>query len=434
MFYVSISRKALDLVMKKAKGTDREIIGVLVGRTEKHTIVISEAISGEQESGDVRAQLPPSTIAKVTDKILKGKIKGRIVGWYHSHPGFGLFMSGTDISTQKNLQQFSSKVTALIVDPEKETFGFFTLHEPQGVVQLDDNQIHVFDKGEEEVPKRFSKEPEVPKKATRSHRRAAMAPIPMPEPGGAGTTIMIIGVVAAMVGLSIGLILFGPRITVEEPDISSVDTIRLLGESKINQVGVPIFEDDIEVRANITIAEGKIRSEGVRFYYGLEGLNNWQLINNTSFPFVNSSTYGLIIDTNRIPDGIYQIKVNFTDSKNHTWHKVSRKFIIDNVPDFPEPLILFPYDGDTLTGRVEIISKVWDEENNIHKVKLQFMNATINWTTIIDTTNLGGGVYQTFWDTRSLNETTPYALKVYAEDRNIYIEEHYITVEIKHEP
>lgn len=432
MFYVSISRKALDLVMKKAKGTDREIIGVLVGRTEKHTIVISEAISGEQESGDVRAQLPPSTIAKVTDRILKGEIKGRIVGWYHSHPGFGLFMSGTDISTQKNLQQFSSKVTALIVDPEKENFGFFTLHEPQGVVQLDKNQIHIFGKGEEEVPERFSEEPKVPRKAVRSHRRSTMAPIPMPEPGGAGTRIMIIGVVAAMVGLSIGLILFGPRVVVE-PDVSSVDEIRLLGESDTNQVGVPIFRDDMEIRANITIAEGKIRREGVRFYISLED-GKWFPLGNVSSPITNKTYYAWTFDTNSYMEGYHKIKVNFTDSKNHTWHEVSKNFIIDNDPDFPEPLILFPDDGDTLTGVAEIITKVWDEEDNIYRVTLSFSNDTVNWTKINDTTYLGRGVYQTFWNTRSLNETTPYVLRVLAVDRNKYIDEHYITVEILHEP
>jgi hypothetical protein len=378
----------------------------------------------------VRAQLPPSTIAKVTDKILKGEIEGRIVGWYHSHPGFGLFMSGTDISTQKNLQQFSSKVTALIVDPEKETYGFFTLHEPQGVVQLEDNQIHVFNEGEEEIPKRFSEKPKVPKKAPRHFRKPIMTPMPMPESRGSGTRILIIGVVAAMVGLSIGLLLFGPRVVVD-PDVSTVDSITLIGESEINQVDMPIFRDDMEIEADITIAEGRINDEGVRFYIGLTGVG-WMRLGNSSFPWVNS-TYKWFHDTTRTRDGVYQIKVNFTGSKNHTWHKVSRAFIIDNIPDEPEPLILFPFEGDNLTGDVEIITKVWDEEHNVFRVYLSYSNDTVNWTKINSTTDLGNDVYLTKWDTISLNETTPYSLRVVAEDRNKYIDEHYITVSIIHE-
>jgi hypothetical protein len=155
-------------------------------------------------------------------------------------------------------------------------------------------------------------------------------------------------------------------------------------------------------------------------------------LGNSSFPWINS-TYRWVYDTNRIVDGVYQIKVNFTDSKNHTWHGVSKAFIIDNIPDIPEPLILYPFDGDTLTGEAEIISKVWDDENNLYKVVLSYRNATINWTKINGTKEIGEDVYITKWDTRSLNETTPYSIRVFAEDRNKYSETHYITVYISHE-
>ncbi len=296
-------------------------------------------------------------------------------------------------------------------------------------MQLEDDQIHIFDKGEEEVPKRFSAEPKVPKKAVRIQKKPSMAPIQMPEPGSSGTRIMIIGVVAAVIGISIGLILLGPRV-IEEPDVSTVEVITLLGESDVNQAGVQIFRDDMEVRANITIVEGKLTSEGVRFYYGLAGVG-WVRLGNTSSP-VSNRTYAWSIDTNSISDGVYQIKVNFTDSEKHTWHKVSRAFIIDNNPDAPESLILRPFNGDTLTGEVAIIANVLDDEDNILRVTLSFSNDTVNWIHINGTRDLGRGVYHTYWDTSTLNETTPYSLRVRAEDRNKYIDTHYITVNILH--
>ena len=41
-----------------------------------------------------------------------------LVGWYHSHPGLGCFMSQTDIETQKRM--FNAPFhTALVVDPIK---------------------------------------------------------------------------------------------------------------------------------------------------------------------------------------------------------------------------------------------------------------------------------------------------------------------------
>lgn len=51
-----------------------------------------------------------------------------LVGWYHSHPGYGCYMSDTDIDTQSKgfggRHQF-----ALVVDPEKREMEGFVLRE-----------------------------------------------------------------------------------------------------------------------------------------------------------------------------------------------------------------------------------------------------------------------------------------------------------------
>jgi proteasome lid subunit RPN8/RPN11 len=46
---------------------------------------------------------------------MKKEIDGLIIGWYHSHPGYGIFMSDTDIQTQSRFQQFSDNVVALVL-------------------------------------------------------------------------------------------------------------------------------------------------------------------------------------------------------------------------------------------------------------------------------------------------------------------------------
>lgn len=33
------------------------------------------------------------------------------IGWYHSHPGYGCWLSGIDVSTQKLHQQYEGKIT-----------------------------------------------------------------------------------------------------------------------------------------------------------------------------------------------------------------------------------------------------------------------------------------------------------------------------------
>jgi proteasome lid subunit RPN8/RPN11 len=428
MFYVSISKGVLDKVMDRAKSTDNEIIGILVGSIENHTIVIEDAVSGEQESEDTRAALPPKTIAEVTDKILKGEVKGRIIGWYHSHPGFGLFMSSTDIKTQKNLQQFSSKVTAMIVDPGDEDYGFFTLDEIEGVVQLEDDQVHVYEEGDEKVPEAFLSPPKIPKKEIKMDRKLTMAMPPPIEPRRSNIKIITLGVTVAVICLAIaGIILF--RNIQENPKYSSVDNISLFGERAKNQLNMSIFSDRMNIKANVTVMEGKITQQGLRFYLSLKG-GGWEFIGNSSSPYNN--TFTLLFNTNNHEEGIHKIKVNFTDSFNHTWEKVSEPFIIDNIPDIPYVNFMNIRRGDILDDNVTIYGEVKDEEDNVFNVKFFLQNSSRNWTEIGESRYVGDNIYKTDWDTNQLQNGT-YRIKIWAEDRNLYMDEMEITVNIRHD-
>lgn len=428
MFYVSIPKGVFSKVMEEAKVTDKEIIGILIGNIKDHTIVIEDAISGEHESHNTRAALPPQTIAKVTDKILKKEVKGRIVGWYHSHPGFGIFMSQTDINTQKNLQQFSSKVTALIVDPDDEDFGFFTLHETEGVVQLDEDQVHIYEEDDEKIPEEFSEPPKVPKKKVEANKKLVAAFSLPPEPAGPNK-ILIISIVAVVVCAAIaGMILF-PRLR-ETPEYSKVDTILLLGEIKRNQENLSIFRDEMEVRANITIVEGKITQEGLMFYMSLKG-GGWIFLGNDSLP-QNNNTYTIIINTSDCEEGMHTIKANFTDSKNNTWEKVSEPFIIDNIPDVPQAQLIWPWPGAYIDNQVDIVASIIDSENNIYIVRFYYQNGSGNWSRIENTKSWPEeDLYKTSWDTNPLENGT-YQIKVDAWDRNLYMGMDEITVTVSH--
>ncbi len=41
------------------------------------------------------------------------------IGWYHSHPGYGCWLSGIDVETQKLNQDFHQTWVALVIDPIK---------------------------------------------------------------------------------------------------------------------------------------------------------------------------------------------------------------------------------------------------------------------------------------------------------------------------
>jgi len=42
-----------------------------------------------------------------------------VVGWYHSHPGYGCWLSGIDVSTQMLNQQFQELFLAVVIDPTR---------------------------------------------------------------------------------------------------------------------------------------------------------------------------------------------------------------------------------------------------------------------------------------------------------------------------
>ena len=46
-----------------------------------------------------------------------------VVGWYHSHPGFGCWLSGVDINTQQSFEALSSRAVAVVVDPIQSVKG-----------------------------------------------------------------------------------------------------------------------------------------------------------------------------------------------------------------------------------------------------------------------------------------------------------------------
>ena len=45
------------------------------------------------------------------------------VGWYHSHPGFGCWLSMVDVQTQKSFEQLGARSVAVVIDPVQSVKG-----------------------------------------------------------------------------------------------------------------------------------------------------------------------------------------------------------------------------------------------------------------------------------------------------------------------
>lgn len=46
-----------------------------------------------------------------------------VVGWYHSHPGFGCWLSSVDVNTQQSFEALNSRAVAVVVDPIQSVKG-----------------------------------------------------------------------------------------------------------------------------------------------------------------------------------------------------------------------------------------------------------------------------------------------------------------------
>jgi len=120
-----------------------ERIGLLMGTLQDSSLWVNDIVPGETEMNDVSCVFPADRLAEVANDIVEGRIQGRIVGWYHSHPGHGLFLSQTDVSTHMQFYQFSAYAISLVADPKSEEFGIWAYENGAGVVQLPSSYIHI---------------------------------------------------------------------------------------------------------------------------------------------------------------------------------------------------------------------------------------------------------------------------------------------------
>ncbi|MGQ9719757.1 MAG: Mov34/MPN/PAD-1 family protein [Candidatus Jordarchaeum sp.] len=94
-----------------------EVAGVLIGRLARDVVEISDSDTGPQIGTTGHVKLARSVAPRIAEKIHRQGRSEYIVGWYHSHPGFGCFLSSIDIETQQRLQRMFSQCVALVVDP-----------------------------------------------------------------------------------------------------------------------------------------------------------------------------------------------------------------------------------------------------------------------------------------------------------------------------
>jgi len=118
-----------------------EVGGVLVGRREEGGgITVTAAIPAlAAEGGRASLTFTHEAWAEIHGQMDSRYQDQEIVGWYHSHPGFGIFLSGHDLFIHQNFFPAEHQV-AYVVDPLAGTHGTFGW-EDGDVVKLEEGEL-----------------------------------------------------------------------------------------------------------------------------------------------------------------------------------------------------------------------------------------------------------------------------------------------------
>ncbi|CAI4231799.1 unnamed protein product [Auanema sp. JU1783] len=118
---VKISAVALlKMVMHAKRGTPLEVMGLMQGRIDGNAFIVIDSFALPVEGTETRVNAANqayeymSVYCDLCENIGK---KEKVVGWYHSHPGYGCWLSGIDVATQALNQQYQEPWVAIVIDP-----------------------------------------------------------------------------------------------------------------------------------------------------------------------------------------------------------------------------------------------------------------------------------------------------------------------------
>ncbi|CAL7951661.1 unnamed protein product [Xylocopa violacea] len=138
---IKISALALlKMVMHARSGETLEVMGLLLGKVAANTMIVMDSFALPVEGTETRVNAQAQAYEYMTAyieaakqvlfkiifiQLLHKKIillvkvgrQENAIGWYHSHPGYGCWLSGIDVSTQMLNQNFQEPFVAIVIDP-----------------------------------------------------------------------------------------------------------------------------------------------------------------------------------------------------------------------------------------------------------------------------------------------------------------------------
>mmetsp|Transcript_16068 Transcript_16068/g.45025 ORF Transcript_16068/g.45025 Transcript_16068/m.45025 type:complete len:310 (-) Transcript_16068:1440-2369(-) len=123
---VHVSSLALLKMLKHGRaGVPMEVMGLMLGQfVDDYTINCVDVFAMPQSGTTVSVESVDPVFQKDMLEMLKQTGRPEmVIGWYHSHPGFGCWLSSTDINTQASFEALHPRSVALVVDPIQSVKG-----------------------------------------------------------------------------------------------------------------------------------------------------------------------------------------------------------------------------------------------------------------------------------------------------------------------
>ncbi|KAF2087372.1 Mov34-domain-containing protein [Saccharata proteae CBS 121410] len=112
----------LKMVMHARSGGSIEVMGLMLGSIHGDTFVVTDALRLPVEGTETRVNAQDEANEYMVEYLRRAREAGQLenaVGWYHSHPGYGCWLSGIDVGTQATQQMFSDPFLAVVIDPDR---------------------------------------------------------------------------------------------------------------------------------------------------------------------------------------------------------------------------------------------------------------------------------------------------------------------------
>ncbi|KAJ9627761.1 COP9 signalosome catalytic subunit rri1 [Taxawa tesnikishii (nom. ined.)] len=121
--HVRISAVALlKMVMHARSGGSIEVMGLMQGYIQHETFIVTDALRLPVEGTETRVNAQDEANEYMINYLQRSRDAGQLenaVGWYHSHPGYGCWLSGIDVNTQSTQQTFQDPFVAVVIDPDR---------------------------------------------------------------------------------------------------------------------------------------------------------------------------------------------------------------------------------------------------------------------------------------------------------------------------